>query len=304
MTGAKSLTASSQTATAHLNSIELSRLKSDAAAAASRLQAPLHKLLATANQGSAGTPKPQAGGAAKQAGGGGARDTSLSAGNLDVRSGVEQAWLVGSQIVAFDQNVDAKRRVAAVQSALLAQLAAQSHYPRPDTVEEARAWQSIYVQTLTHIGWVLQSGEVFKNSTGEVDVKIDRALIKLLEALLPGGAAIAVAERVVGALENLDAKAPLITVFQKRVVEQQSVDFSMALSTQNNAGFLVNIIEYALDAREYDEQILFFKWSSADASLNGRRYDLTLDDSLFAEIQPAVERKIEDFSRNFISQIY
>lgn len=296
MANTKSLTASSQTATAHLNSIDLSGLRSDAKAAASRLQAPLHKLLSTASIGSGGAAKPGSGGGAKRA--------SLASGNLDIKSGVEQAWLVGSQIVAFDRTVDSARRVAAVQSALLAQLTAQSHYPRPDTVEAARAWQSIYIQTLTHIGWVLQSGEVFKNSTGEVNVNIDKALIKLLEALLPGGAAIALAEKVISALEALDSSSPLITIFQERTVEQKSVDFSMALSTQNNAGFLVNIIEYALDAREHDEQILFFRWSSADASLNGRRYDLTLDDSLFASVQNIVESKIKDFSRSFISQIY
>lgn len=234
MNNTVSLTASTDTAHTHLQSIDLSGVQAAAKAAASPVHASVHALL------SATAP----GGGSQKKGIDSANTSPLSKNNRNIKNGVEQFLLAAGQIVAFDRDVTTARRRATVQSVLLTQLAAQSRYPRPDTIEQVRTWQAIYVQTLTHIGWVPQSGQVYKNSTGSINIEIDKALIVLLEELLPDGTAVAIAKKVINTLDSPDSSSPLITVFQERTVEQKSVDFSISLSKQKNAGSLVRVIDY------------------------------------------------------------
>jgi hypothetical protein len=210
---------------------------------------------------------------------------------------------VGSQLVSFNEDVTEGRRKAALHSALLAQLAATKKVPFHEDPATARAWHATYVSTLTSIGWVLQGAEVTQNRSGETNVAVDRVILDIVGAVIPGGTALALAQRVIDALKKLSDNDPLITLYASRTVEQSSVDFSMSLASGAGSGFLVNVLEYALDVEVRHNQAVFFKWDSTNASLSSCRFELSLDDTIYASVEAAVEDKLKSFVSAFVSSI-
>lgn len=291
----KAASSDSRSTETHVQNIDLVSSHNDDQAKTVTLHAPLHALITGDNQKLPNSVKTSDNRSAS---------INLPSPNfLQLKSGVEQAWLVGSQVIGFDKTVNAQRRNATIKSSLLAQLAAQKKYPNPITATAAQAWQSEYLDILTKLGWTIESGKTVKNISGEFNVSIDKMLLKILETLLPGGSAITLAEKVVNALTSYRKNEPLITIFEERTVEQDLVDFSMSLASSTDRGFLVYVIEYALDVRTKDEQVLFFKWDSGNAIFNGRRFDITLSDDLYKSVSHIVESKLESFMTSYVANI-
>lgn len=277
---------SPETAKSFVRDLDLSGLPVHPAPVRSVLSAPFHALLVKP------APAPAA-----------AVVAPASSEGLNIKSGVEQAWLVGSQIVSFDQDVTADRRKAALHSALLAQLAATKKFPFHEDPDTAKAWHATYVSTLTSVGWVLQGGEVAQNSSGQTNVAVDKVILDIVGSLLPGGTALVMVKRVIDALMKLNDNDPLITLYASRTIAQNSVDFAMSLASGAGTGFLVNALEYALDVEVTHNQALFFKWDSTNASLSSRRFDLSLDDEIYSTVEAAIADKLKSFVQGSISAI-
>lgn len=211
--------------------------------------------------------------------------------------------MVGSQVVSFDASVTEDRREAAVNSCLLAQLHASKLYPSPVTADDAFEWHAAYVNTLTNIGWVFQSGVTVNQSVATDGAEVDKALLDLITVLLPGGAAIQLASKVLKSLASLNQGDPLLTLYSSRVVEQNIIEFGASLCTTPDTGFLVSVVECALSVSTDVRQAIFFKWDATHARVEGRRYDLSLSDSIYAAVKDQIAEKIQPFVKSYISSL-
>src|SRR5205809_492971 len=81
------------------------------------------------------------------------RATTPSTSELALDTAKNQAALVGSDIISFDEGVTAERREAIIDSSMLAQLVAKKQVA--DSTEMF-AWYDSYFDTLSNIGWVIQ----------------------------------------------------------------------------------------------------------------------------------------------------
>jgi hypothetical protein len=222
---------------------------------------------------------------------------------LNIKAGQDQSFLVGSQLLSFNREVTDDRRAAAVNSCLLAQLRASKLYPNPNTPEAARQWHASYVNTLTNLGWVIKAGTTATQTTGADGASVDKVLLDVVGALLGGGMALTLATKVIQKLADARKDDPLITLYESRVVEQNVVEFGAGLASGADAGFELSVVECAVDVQSTQYQVLFFKWSADSASAEGRRFDLSLSDSVYAAAKPLLEAKILPFVSAYVAAL-
>lgn len=229
--------------------------------------------------------------------------TGSDAIGLKIQAGQDQAFFVGSQLLSFNAEVTDDRRAAAVNSCLLAQLRASKLYPNPDTPEAAQAWHATYVNTLVNIGWALQSGVTAVQMTGTQDASVDKVLLEVVGALIGGGTAIALVTKVIEAISKAKQDDPFIVLYQSRVVEQSVIDFGAGLGVGSGSGFQLSVVECAIQVRSVQRQLLFFKWNADSARAEGRRFDFSIADGVYAAVKPLIEEKVAPFVRNFVAAL-
>lgn len=222
---------------------------------------------------------------------------------LRVKAGLDQVFLVGSQLMTFTKEVTEERRAAAINSCLLAQLRASKLHPSPDTPDAARAWHATYVNTLTNIGWVLQSGVHAEHRQADIGVLVDKVLIEILGVFMGGGAALALITKVLEKLANARKDDPFITLFESRTVEENVVEFGAGLASGASSGFLLSVVECAIRVRSAQRQILVFKWNADSADVDGRRFDLSVSDTVFAAVKTKIEQLLADKAREFVASL-
>lgn len=228
-----------------------------------------------------------------------------SAAALGVKPGVEQAFLVGSQIVSFNAAVTEARRAAALNSCLIAQLQATKLHGTPTTPGAVLEWHAAYVNTLINIGWVLQSGVTVRQAADTKGVAIDQVLLQVAGILLTGGAAAAaaLAAKVIDAVAKAKKGDPFITLYNSRVVHQDVVDFGAALGSAVDGGFLLSVVECVIEVTSELQQVLVFKWESDSADVDGRRFDLSVSDTVYEAVRPLIEQKVLPHVRAFVSSL-
>jgi hypothetical protein len=222
---------------------------------------------------------------------------------LRVKAGIDQVYLVGSQLMSFNKEVTEARRAAAINSCLLAQLRASALHPNPDTPEAARAWHATYINTLTNIGWALQSAVTATHKIADIGVQVDKVLVDILGAVIPGGAALAVVTKILEKLAAARKDDPFITLFESRTVQEDVVEFGAGLASGADAGFMLSVVECAIKVRTIQRQILVFKWDASSAEVDGRRFDLTVSDTVFASVKAKIEAKLVAKAEEFISEL-
>lgn len=222
---------------------------------------------------------------------------------LGVKSGIEQVYLVGSQLLSFNKEVTEERRAAAINSCLLAQLRASKLHPSPDTPAAARAWHATYVNTLTNIGWNLQSGITASHQVAANGLQVDKALLEILSVVIPGGAALTLVVKVLEKLAATQKDDPFITLYKSRTVEGNVVEFGAGLATGTDRGFLLSVAECAITVRTVQGQVLFFKWDASSASVDGRRFDLSISDPVFGAVKQKIEAMLTVKAQEFVTEL-
>jgi hypothetical protein len=223
--------------------------------------------------------------------------------SLRVKAGLDQVYLVGSQLLSFNQEVTGERRAAAINSCLLAQLRASQLHPSPDTPEAARDWHAAYINTLTNIGWVLQSGTTARHQQGHLGVQVDKVLLELIGVLIGGGAAVAIVTKVIEKLAAARKDDPFITLYESRTVEENVVEFGAGLASGADVGFRLSVVECAIRVTSAQHQVLFFKWDTDSADVDGRRFDLSLSDTVYAAVKTTIEQKLAAKAKDFVSSL-
>ena len=223
---------------------------------------------------------------------------------LGVKSGVEQAFLVGGQIVSFNAAVTEERRAAALNCCLLAQLRATKLLGTPKTPGDALDWHASIVNTLINLGWAPQADVKVDDATATKGLEVDKILFDIIASLLGDGSVAAVlVKKVLDAITKAKTDDPFITLYNSRVVQQTLVDFGAALGDASDDGFLLSVVECIVEVTSNQQQVLFFKWQSDSAQVTGRRFDLSLSDSVYKTVQPKVEQMLQQHARDFIASI-
>ena len=187
-----------------------------------------------------------------------------------LKTGKDQAAVVGSDIIAFVTGVTAERREAIINSALLAQLVANNEVKDRTRVYE---WYDAYFRVLANIGWAIQQVSWAEYTEKEGGFQAHEAILKVAATLLgPATTALALVTTTVNALKEMDKDNPWITLFNRESQEAHTAHFQVSLAEQAPDGqFLVTTMAFGLQAKSSVTQVLFFKIKKGQATLKHYR---------------------------------
>ena len=214
-----------------------------------------------------------------------------------------QAVVIGSQIAEFADGVPADVRPHVSNSLLLAQLAANKAIENDGSTAE---WYSTYVEVLTKIGWLVEGDVTSRHEVSGTGAQVHRAIVPVLTAAL-GGATAATATLVVKLLEGLaqmSERTPWFTLFDRESKRAEANQFQIChLSSANGSAPTLVLICFGLDAAHSVTQVLFFKFSSAEATLSHSQANLSINVATFDGIKDKIHARVQSHLSDYISDI-
>ncbi len=214
-----------------------------------------------------------------------------------------QTVAVGSQIAEFASSVPADLRPQITNSFLLAQLAANKDHG--GQAGEPRKWYERYVEVLANIGWVIEGEDFSKQEVGGSAIEVHKAIMPVLTvALGPAVAAAAMVTAVLKGLQEMDKDTPWITLFDResRRASANQFQVSYAEAPEGKAP-RVSLAAFELNAKRSVTQVLFFKFSGSEATLEHVSSKLSMNESIFRTVQPVVEDKVADYVTGYVTDI-
>ena len=212
-----------------------------------------------------------------------------------------QAMVVGSEVVSFVKGVTAERRKDIVNSALLAQLAANKKASNSDIFK----WYDAYFDALGQLGWVLQDSS-FNAYEEQADGMEAHEAILQVAAVMLGAAptALAVITATINAMKSMDANSPWLTIFNRESRTATASRFQIALAEQDDNGqFMVTMMAYSLQAESSITQVLFFKIRKNKVSLKHSSGKVTINESVLSSIRDKLKAKLADRVGDYVDSI-
>lgn len=216
--------------------------------------------------------------------------------------GKSQALVVGSDLVAFTEGVTAGQRQDIVNSALLAQLAANKAVSDQTDVI---AWHNQYFRVLGNIGWAIQERNFETFSTASEGFEAHKAILDIAATLIgPNVATIALIKSALDALRNLGSESPWITLFNRESKHSNTARFQVTLAEEmQNGQFLVSLMAFTISAQSELTQILFFKFRTGEATLKHMSGRIAINETVLAGVREDIERKLALHAADFVRSL-
>ena len=177
-----------------------------------------------------------------------------------------QAVTVGSQMAEFSSAVPQSIRPAISNGLLLGQLAAdKAMHGNPDPVAYFQAFNGV----MKKIGWQITASELNEQTISDKNAALHKAIIPIVAAIFgPGAAAGSIIIQVLKGLESMDQDAPWITVFEQKSNRVKAANFGLSyVDSGAGGGATLKTAYFTLLASQNLTQVLFFKFSSSDATM-------------------------------------
>lgn len=222
--------------------------------------------------------------------------------DLGFDSAKEQAVVVGSAVLSFDNGVESTFRSAISDSALLAQLAANK---TQSAAADPIAWFDAYFAVLGNIGWVIQARDTATYDIKTDGLQVHEAIGDVIAAFVgpvPGAAKLVML--ALQSLQKMEADSPLITIFEKNSQHASIGRFQFTTVRQApDGGLFAEAMAFALNAERTITQILFFKLSKSKQTLRRSLGTISLNRDALSKLQPAIRRKVEAHMADFVAAL-
>ncbi|WP_406645648.1 caspase family protein [Aliisedimentitalea scapharcae] len=204
-----------------------------------------------------------------------------------------------SSVVSFVENLTPQQKDDVLLSTLFAQRAASA---KKDPVKEIQAWLTVYLDTLSLLGWSVESAPQMQQQTLKANATFDEAILKIL-AVVASQSQFAILQEALGALGKLADNSGQIKLFDRSTSVTEGGHFQVGAAEAS--GEVVSMALGAFHYRWTDEQknVLFVKWGKNEvkywmaaqrASLSGRQY---------ADIRDQVSERLGASRKKLIANI-
>jgi hypothetical protein len=217
----------------------------------------------------------------------------------------DQAAVVGSDVISFVKGVTEERRKDVVNAALLGQLVAKKRVADPKSIEEIKVWYGAYFDALSQIGFAVQDKGFAQYQQKGDSFEVHEAILDVAAALLAGSpGALALVNTTLKALQKMSKDSPWITLFNRESQSASTARFQFSLVEQDaNAGFLLSLLAFGLEARSNLTQVLFFKFHSDSVSLYHQSSKVTINDQVLGSVRDAIAAKLVAFANDYVRSL-
>ena len=213
-----------------------------------------------------------------------------------------QAMVAGSDVISFVKGISAERKQDIINSALLAQLAANKRVPNRSKVF---AWYDAYFDVLTRIGWVIQDS-AFNSYEEQADgLEAHEAILKVAGVVLGAApTALAVVTATIEAMKTMDQDNPWITIFDRESRSAESARFQISLAEEEENGqFMVNMMAFGLKAQSTVTQVLFFRIHKNRMKLKHCSGKVTINEDVLGSVRENIKVKLAGRTAGFVDSL-
>jgi hypothetical protein len=213
-----------------------------------------------------------------------------------------QAVTVGSQMAEFSSAVPQAVRPMVSNGLLLGQLAANK---ATATNADPAAYFGAFNDVMKKIGWQVTSSELAQQTISDQNAELNKAIIPIVTAIFgPGAAAGSIIIAVLKGLQSLDQDAPWITVFEQKSAKVNAANFGLSYVDRGDGdGATLKTAYFALQASQNLTQVLFFKFSTSDATMKSGQCQMGLSPQIIATTGDALQQKVAPFVLDNIKNI-
>ena len=220
---------------------------------------------------------------------------------IDFDTARKQAMLVGSDVLSFDQGVEAEFREAVSDTALLAQLAATHQLgSNPDPI----AYFDAYFGIVGSLGWATQVRDTAEYNMETQGADVHKAIIDVATAFLgniPGAAALVVL--TLQSLQKMDQDSPLIKLFGRNIQDSKMGHFQFTTVHQDAGGLFAEVMAFAITAREVITQVLFFHLKKGESTMRRSLGRMSLNRTALSAMQSIIRAKIESHLADNVAKL-
>jgi hypothetical protein len=214
----------------------------------------------------------------------------------------QQAVTVRSQMAEFSAVVPQAIRPTISNGLLLGQLAAdKATANNPDPAAFFTAFNSV----MRKMGWLGTVKELNEQKISNIDAEVHKAIIPIVTAVFgPGAAAASIIVKVLEGLQSMDQDSPWITVFEQKSNKVKAANFGLSyVDGGAGGGASVKTAYFSLQASSNLTQVLFFKFSSSDATMKSGQCQMDLSPQMIATSGDALQQKVGPFIIDNIKNI-
>lgn len=204
----------------------------------------------------------------------------------------------GPALIDFSATPSPSVRAGVSMSVLFASRVATKAMKAGDDEDD---WLASYTSSLGNLGFALAGTAMVRSRFKKTGLHVHQAIIPFLTIAF-GGAA--VGPVILAALRNLqekDAGAPWITLFdrQSRRFDAQEMHFAAVGSTDTDTSIRYAIAR--LHVATAETSLLFFRLSQAEANFESATTTMSANNSLLAVTEPDLRLRLGQLTRSFIA---
>ena len=225
----------------------------------------------------------------------GAEDDTVVPVNLDkLPAGV----VSGTTLIDFSAAPSAAVRAGVSLAMLFASRVATATSKPDDAPDE---WLAAYTSNLGQLGFSVAGTAIVHSKFKKTGLRVHQAIIPFLTVAF-GGAA--VGPIILAGLKNLqekDANAPWITLFDRETRRFNAQEMHFAAVSADEAETTIKYAIARLDVATQATTILFVKLTDANAEFESSTTTMRANNGLLATIEPDLRQRLQTMIRSFIS---
>ena len=202
-------------------------------------------------------------------------------------------------LVSFVAGVSLQHQADALNSTLLAQLAANKKYDRENDVED---WYGFYKTVLENVGWEVQKFDFQKFNPSGSGFTMDKVVLDLLASIATQDD-IAVINETIKALKALSNSDGRVVLFEQATHTTSKGNFQICACSESAGVLMMKIGAFSFSSTETVTSVLWFTFSSSSANVYQGGQVMNLDNDVYSQNRSAIVTKLGAHAAQFVGDL-
>lgn len=220
-------------------------------------------------------------------------------GSVALLENAPAGYVVGGSAESFVAGVSHQSQRDALNSTLLAQLAANQKYDRE---KDTTNWYSFYRNVLENVGWVIQNFSFTKYNSQNASFTMDKVVLEILAAVASGDE-IAVVQATNDALKKLKQNDGRLVLFETSSHSASSGNFQICVANEAGGILTMKIGAFYFSTTQQVTNVLWFSFGSSSTSMYKGAQTISLNKQIYATVRAQIVAKLGEKANRFVREL-
>lgn len=209
---------------------------------------------------------------------------------------------IGSQLASFGSEMPSDLKKSISHGFLFAQQVADKQ-AQMSPGAGSTAWYESYIDVLSRIGWRRTDQGATLQEVSGLSGDLHKEIIPIISTALGPLASAAAVVTVLEGLQRINESSPWIALFNRTAQRTSATQFQVSHAEVVHGTPQISLVAFDLSAEQAVTQVLFFKFTSNNASLRKLETVMAVDEAIFTDVAPILEQRLKERTKDFIQSI-